>query len=560
MEVLINIFGSVTLMLWGIRMVRTGVMRSFGAELRQFLSASAGSHLRGFGIGFAVTTVLQSSAATALILASFAGQGLIGSGAALAIILGADVGTTVVVQVLSFNLDWLSPILIGGGVILFLTSEGRRRRNVGRVMIGLGLVLLALHLIGQASAPLRSDERLSIILRLFTDEIVLAVIATALLTWLAHSSVAIILFVMSLAALQVLSLQLALAMVLGANLGGAIIPVAVTLTERPAGRRVAVGNLLMRSAGVIVGIQVLPWAQPYLSELGSNPGRMVANFHTLFNLALAFGFLPVLAMVDGLTRRLIPDASEDNNLMAPKYLDPASLDTPTVALTCAARETLAMGDGVRHMLVRSLEVFRNNDSNLLREIESDDDTIDHQYEAIKLYVTRISKEELDDAESDRGIEIMTFTTNLEHIGDIIDKNLMELAAKKIKKQVNFSDAGLAELHAFHNQIIENFDLAMNVFMCGDVTMARNLVRQKNTVRDLERRYIDHHFDRIAERRPESIETSSLHVDVLRDLKRINSHLTAVAYPILDRAGELSETRLLADVNEAIDSGLAAQEE
>lgn len=552
MEILINIFGGVALMLWGIRMVRTGVMRSFGAELRRLLAMSAGKPVQGFGVGFAVTTVLQSSTATTLILSSFAGRGLIGGAAALAIILGADVGTTIVVQVLSFDLTWLSPMLIGAGVIAFLSSEKSKRRSLARAAIGLGLILLALKLIGQASVPLRESEVLSLIVQPLSDELLLAVFLTALLTWIAHSSVAVVLFVMSLTALQILNMELALAMVLGANLGGGIIPVIATLGEKPAGRRVALGNFMMRATGVLIVVSILPWVQPHLAMLSSDPSHMVANFHTAFNIALAVVFLPFVSLVHRLTKRFIPSelASEDPG--APKYLDQSSFDTPAVALSCAARESLSMGDTVRDMLARSLEVFRGNNPELLREIERTDDVVDQLHEAIKLYLTRLSREELDTAESERNVEVLSFTTNLEHIGDIIDKNLMDLAAKKIKKRASFSTDGFKELEIFHGHILENFDLAMNVFMTGDIEMARRLIQQKVSVRDLERSYAETHYARIGEGRPESIETSSLHLDVLRDLKRINGHLTSVAYPILDRAGELIESRLRMETEETKD--------
>jgi phosphate:Na+ symporter len=542
-QLLISIFGGVTLMLWGIRMVRTGIMRSFGAELRRALSLAAGNSVKGFGAGFAVTAILQSSAATALMMSSFAGRGLIGTTAALAVMLGADVGTTMVVQLLSFDLGWLSPILIGGGVVTFMATDNGRRRNLARAALGLGLVLLALQLIGQASAPLRASDSLAVVLQPLADELILAVLLAAALTWLAHSSIAVVLFVMSLAALDVLTMSLSLALVLGANLGGAIVPVVATMGEKPAGRRVVLGNLLMRTCGVAVAFGVLPWLSPYLASIGDHPARMVANFHTLFNLGLAVAFLPLLPLVHMACRRLIPEPAATEDPDAPRYLDPTSLETPSVALACASREALAMGDAVRQMLVRSVDVFRTNDDDLRQELERSDDGVDRRHEAIKLYLTRISKEELDDAESQRNIEVLSFTTNLEHIGDIIDKNLMDLAAKKIRQRASFSDAGFAELEAFHARIVENFDLAMNVFMSADVSMARSLIRQKVTVRDLERTFAENHYARIGEGRPDSIDTSALHLDVLRDLKRINSHLTAVAYPILERAGELSESRL-----------------
>lgn len=557
METLINIVGGVALLLWGIRMVRTGINRSFGGELRRALSLSANNRLTAFVAGLGVTTAIQSSTATALMVSSFAGRGLLTGAAALAILLGADVGTTIIVQVLSLDIGWLSPLLIAAGVFLFLSSEGSRRRSLARTMIGLGMMLLALKLIMLASAPLRDAETMSVILKPLTDELLLAVLFAAAITWAAHSSVAVVLLVISLASMQVLNIQLALALVLGANLGGAVTPVVATFRSSPAARRAPVGNLMMRTVGVLALVGLIPWLQPYLAMAGDAPARMLANFHTGFNLAVALVFLPLVPLVDKLTRRVVPDVSEEQDPSRPMYLDPEALDTPAVALACAGREALRMGDEVRRMQSKSIEVFRTNDDKLLASIEKSDDVIDSLHEAIKLYLTRLTKEELDGRESERSIEILAFTTNLEHIGDIIDKNLMELAAKKIKHHANFSDAGFAELERFHRRILANLDLALNVFMTGDIELARKLLREKVAIRDLEREFIETHFARVGERRPDSLESSSLHLDVLRDLKRINSHLTSVAYPILERAGELTESRLIADTADQLEA-LAAR--
>ena len=544
MGTLINIIGGIALLLWGIRMVRTGITRSFGAEFRQALSLSARSRLGAFVAGFGVTAAIQSSTATGLIVSSFAGQGLIAGSAGLAIMLGADVGTTVVAQVLSFDLRWLSPLALALGVFTFLASEKSKRRSLARSAIGLGLVLLSLQLIVDASTPLRQSQALLVLLEPLSSELLLAVIVAAIITWLAHSSLAIILLIMSLAAGQVMQIELALAMVLGANLGGGMIAVGVTARSLAAARRIPLGNLIMRTLGVFAVLPLLALIQPYLAELGASPERMVVNFHTAFNLALALFFLPLLTLIDRLTLRILPDKKQEDSFGQPLHLDEGSFGTPIVALACATRETLRMGDEVRAMLAGSLAVLQDDDADLMREIEQKDDIVDQLHEAIKLYLTRLSKAELDAVESARNIEILSFTTNLEHIGDIIDKNLMELASKKMKRKLSFSGEGWAEIKAFHTRVVANLDLALNVFISDDLILARRMLREKTEIRDLEREYVENHYARMGQGRADSIETSSLHLDVLRDLKRISGHITSIAYPILERAGELAESRLV----------------
>ncbi len=459
--------------------------------------------------------------------------------------LGADVGTTLVAQLLSLDLGWLSPALILAGLVSFLSASGGRRRHLGRAAIGLGLMLLSLDLIVRASTPLRESETFMLVLGTLGTEPLLAFLLTVLLTWLAHSSLAIVLLVMSLGLGGVIGLDLALAMVLGANVGGAIAPVAIHFRAPATARRVPLGNLAMRLVGALVVLPLIPLVIPWLALLEGDVARRIVDFHTGFNIALALLFLPLIGSLARLLEKLLPAAPDAEDPGQARYLDESELDTPAVAIASAARETLRMGDQVAGMLEGTIEVFRRNDAKLAREIEETDDIVDRLHESIKFYLTRISRGEMDEAESRNHTAVLTFTTNLEHVGDIIDKNLMELAEKKISRRLAFSADGMAEIEALHAQVMRNMHLAFNVFMSGDVKLARRLLESKTELRVAERESMEGNFARIGERRPESVETSAIHLDVIRDLRRINNHLTSVAYPILEVAGELSQSRLRA---------------
>lgn len=545
LDLLINVIGGVALLIWGVRMVRTGLNRALGGSLRRLVAASTGNRFTAFFVGLGVTTLLQSSTATALVAASFAGRGLLTSAMGIALMLGADVGSTLIVQALSFDIAWLSPALIGIGVVMFMNSQESAKRAIARATIGLGLILLSLALVSEASAPLRETEGFSVVLRSLTDEMVLAVLAIAVVTWFAHSSVAIVLLIMSMVAVQAVSIQLGLAMVLGANLGGAITAFVATSRSAAAARRITLGNLIIKLISVVVALPLLPYVQPYLAELGPDPARMIANAHTVLNLSMALTFLAFVGVVSAGTHRILPDHEAVEDRGQPRYLDPEGLETPSIALAAAARETLRMGDEVKVMLQQTKRVFATNDRALMREVEEQDDVVDRLHEAIKLYLTGLARTELDEDESRRSIEILSFTTNLEHIGDVIDKNLLELANKKIKNRLTFSREGVAELEAFNDRVIANFELALNIFMTPNRGLARKLLREKSEVRQLEQELTERHYERVGKGLVESIDTSSLHLDILRDLKRINSHLTSVAYPILEKHGELTESRLVA---------------
>jgi phosphate:Na+ symporter len=540
---ILNVIGSVALLLWGVRMVRTGLTRAFGAALRRAIGACSRNRFTAFAGGLGLTGVLQSSTATALLLASFAGRGLIPLSIALAVMLGANVGTTLTAQILSFDLTWVSPLMIATGVIAFLSSSSDKIRHLGRVAIGLGLMLLSLQLLEQAAMPLRASPAFVAVLNGLQDEYVLAVIFATAATWFIHSSLSTVLLVMSFASSGIIEPELALSLVIGANIGGAVAPYFDQSSVDVEARRVPLGNLITRA---VIGAAVLPFLVPihhWLAYIDPAPARLLVNFHTAFSVVAAIVFLPLIEPLATLCHRLVPSRPQADDPGKARHLDPNVLDTPTEALACSARETLNLGDRVADMLRQTIEVFERNDQRAARAIEQADNVVDRLYESIKLYLIQVSRNELSEEEGQRYVEILSFTTNLEHIGDIIDKNLMELATKKIKKRYMFSSEGMSELKAIHTHVLENVRLALNVFTTRDLSLARRLVAEKTSMREVETRAAESHYARLREGRPESMETSSIHLDVIRDLKRINGHLTSVAYPILEAAGELANTRL-----------------
>jgi phosphate:Na+ symporter len=526
-------------------MVRTGITRAFGSGLRRAVGMGLGSPVTALAAGLGVTLVLQSSTATALMVSSFAGKGLVAAGPALATMLGADVGTSLVAQVLSFKVGWLWPLFVFAGVVAFMAGSATRAHDLGRVAIGVGLILLALSAIVAASEPLRDSPAMAEVMLSLGGDVLLGALAAAVLTLAAYSSLAVVLLIVSLASTGLVPVPFALALVVGANLGSGLLPVMATLRSDAAARRVPVGNALFRLAGAIVALPLLRYAPDWLGAIEADPARMVVNFHTAFNLCLCLLFIGFTRPVAGLVERFLPDKPAGADPSRPRHLDESAIDLPTVALACAGRETMRMADAIETMLKRTIEAFETDNRKLTAEIERADDVVDSLHEAIKLYLTKLSGEAMDDEQRRRCIETISFTTNLEHIGDIIDKNLMELAAKKIKRQMRFSDEGLAEIRDMHARLIDNLRLAMGVFMSGDVKTARRLLQEKEQFRDMERAASENHFNRLRAGRVESMESSALHLDIIRDFKRVNSHITSVAYPILEQAGELRASRLVA---------------
>ena len=541
--VLLDLMGGVALLLWGLHMVHSGILRAFGPDLRLLLAKALNNRFTALAAGLGLTALLQSSTATALITSSFTSEGLVSLVPALAIMLGANVGTTLIVQILSFNIVAVAPVLFIIGLVAFRSGPRSRIKDIGRVFIGLGLMLLALHILLDTLAPAENAPGARVFMNAITGDPVLCIILGAVVTWVVHSSVASVLLVMSLAYAHFISAPAALALVLGANLGSAINPIFEgARRDNPASYRLPLGNLVNRLAGVLL---VAPFLNPIAEFLGSwqpDLAKATALFHITFNVATAIVFIGLLDGLARLLKKLLPTRVKEADPSRPRYLDESALETPSLALADAARETLHMGDHVEIMLRKVMAAMMTNNRALVDQVSQMDNSVDGLDEAIKLYVTKLTRGSLDEREGQRAMEIVSFAINLEHIGDIIDKNLSELATKKIKRRFQFSPEGAEELSAFHKRTMDSLRIAFGVFMSGDVSEARKLLAEKAALRNTELAATERHLDRLREGRPETIETTSLHLDVLRDLRRIHSHICSVAYPVLDAAGELAAYR------------------
>jgi phosphate:Na+ symporter len=446
--------------------------------------------------------------------------------------LGADVGTSFMVVVFSFDLSWLSPLFIFVGVVLFITKQASAGGRFGRVLIGLGLMLLALRLISESTAIIVQSPAVKALLESLSSDILLEITVGAVISVVAYSSLAIVLLTATLAASGAIPLDVALGLTLGANLGSGLLGVLAMAKSSVETRQVPMGNLVFKAVGVLLAAPFVDmWLNllaPYLPE----PATVVVLYHLVFNILIGLIFIGFTHVVARWVEQWLP--RQEKNLVAgrPHHLDPSALSTPSLAISNAAREALHQADVVETMLLGMLRVIKDNDLHLAQELRRMDDTVDQLYSAIKYYLTKISREALGEEESRRWADIISFTINMEQIGDIIERVLQDIEDKKIKKGRSFSEAGMAEICELHARLVDNLRLGMSVFLNGSVRDAKKLLEEKARFRDLERAYSDTHLTRLAENTVQSIETSSLHLDLISDLKRINSHICAIAYAAL----------------------------
>jgi phosphate:Na+ symporter len=544
---LVDLGGAIALLIWGVHMVQTGITRAFGPQLRRMLSYALGNRFRAFLAGLGVTLILQSSTATGLMVTAFSAGGLVDLVPALAVMLGANVGTTLIVQVLSFDVSRVSFLLILIGVFMFRRSGITRTRDLGRVAIGLGLILIALQHLLSMIAPFEDVPSMRMLLGAITTDPLIDILLAAGLTWAAHSSVAIVLLIMAFATQAVVPPHAAFALVLGANLGTALNPLLESgIGGDPASKRLPVGNLINRVVGCALALALLNWIGPALVTIEPNAGRAVADFHTGFNIVLALLFFPLLKPFARLLVRLLPARIDTADPSQPVYLNGAARETPSIALAGAAREALRMVDVFEAMLRGALDSLNHGDRKRVTETARMDDVLDRLDTAIKEYLTSLDIDALDDADHRRLSEILAFTTNLEHAGDIVEKSLMPLAAKRIKSGISFSETSRHEISEMMDRLMSNARAAAAVFITEDARVARRLLGEKEVFREIEARTTEEYFGRARTGRANNIAMSKLLLDIVRDLKRVNAHLAAAAYPILEGRGELLSSRLKQD--------------
>jgi phosphate:Na+ symporter len=545
---LVNLAGAIALLLWGSHMVQTGVQRAFGPHLRAFLETALRSRLRALLAGIGVTALLQSSTATGLMTAGLAADGVVDLTPALAVMLGANIGTTLVAQLFTFNVAALSPTLILVGVLMFRRESNGPTRDLGRGVIGLGLMFLALSQLLDIMAQYEDAPSLRLIFGAVSTEPVVDLLLGAGLTWAAHSSVAIVLFISALASRGVVPPDAAVALVIGANIGAAINPVLEGPSgDDPAARRLPMGNLLTRLTGGAVALAALYPLGRLMVTLQPDISRVVVDFHTLFNLVVATAFFPFLNPYAALLRRMFPDRVNPADASAPLYLDASARETPLVALGAAARESLRLADLLATMLAGAKQAIEQSDRRLAVESRQRDAAIDQLAPRIQAYLTTLDGEDLSQRDQARVREIMTFVAQIEQAGDVLSRNFLGNIVRYLKKAVAVDEPDRGEIVAMLDRTAANLRAACSLLLTADPRLARLAIEEKIVFRDAEAQAAQRHFVAMASQPQDKVRQGAQRLDLLRDLKNLNGHIVAAAaYPVLERHGELLPNRHVAN--------------
>ncbi|MHB8483087.1 MAG: Na/Pi cotransporter family protein [Nitrospiria bacterium] len=532
-NMIISLIGGIGLLLFGLNTLSDNLDNLAGARFRSFIGRVTKNRLFGMGTGALIASLLQSSSAATLLLIGLARAGIVNLNQSIYLILGSDIGTTLTVQLIAFKIFNFALLIIGVGFFIFFLSKKEKIKFMGLSLFGLGLIFLGLKIMIGEMGTLKDQGWVQALLNHVGQYPLSGILLGALLSSLLNSSTAAIGIFLAASTQNILPLNTAVPLILGANVGTCSTVLISSIGGSIEARRIAISHFMIKFTGVLFFIPFLHLFQ-YLITLSSfDPGRQIANAHTFFNVILAVLFFPFAGAFSNLVVKLVPARAEIETFPKTKYLDRELLQTPAVALSQATKEALRMGEFVREMFQNTLTVFVEDNLGLAETIEKKDDWVDTLDREIKLYLTQLSQKMLSREESVREVALLSMINDLENIGDIIDKNLLELAKKKILKGLQFSVQGLAEIVELHQMVGKNYDQMILAVEQQDQNTAQKVLQEKTVINQKERALYQAHIQRLHAGYKESIETSAIHLDVLTNLKRINSHITGIIYPLLE---------------------------
>ncbi len=530
--IVISLFGGVLLLLYGIKLLNDGLQNAAGSRIRSLLRSLTSNRLSAVGAGAFLTGLIQSSSATSVMLVGFVSAGLMTFRQTLAVILGADIGATLTVQLIAFHVYDYAVLLVGVGLSFTLFTKNTFYKNIGQGILGFGFVFLSLKIMIDAMLPLQGNELFRNVFIALTGTPFIGILLSAAVTALIHSSAATMGIALALATSGLIPLQSALHIILGANIGTCATALIASMRSPAEARRVAWAHVLFKVFGVLLFLPLLHPYQRLVEQTTPDVMRQIANANTLFNVIMAVVFLPFLGLFARLLVKLVPEKAEEKRF-GPMYLDDHVLGTPSLALGQATREALRTSDIVREMLTDMIRGLQSDDPAIVEDIKHKDNLVDLLDRQIRLYIARLSSSTLTESQSRRVMTVLEVTRDLENIGDIIDRNIMPIALKRITKGFVFSQEGMAEIVSFHKKTIENFDFAIAAFANNDRDLAERVLRNKEELGQLERELVQAHLERLRKGLRESIETSHIHLDIIGNIARINSLITHIIYPIVE---------------------------
>ena len=532
----LQVVGAVFLLLYAIRLTGQGFELAFSSAFDKAWSSAGGSRARAFAAGVAGTALLQSSGALVTLVISFAHVATLPLARSLGIVLGADIGSTLTVQVLSFRVHQFAFPVLSAGVFLYLWGRKGKVRAIGQGILGFGFMLLALRFLSEAAGDAGRIDGLRTLMAQLQDSPFTGFVLGALLAALFQSGTAVLILLIAFAKEGILSAPAVLPLVLGANVGGTAVAFVAASGLASEGKRVAWGHLAIKASGALLFLPLFPAALRVISAFSRDGAHLVANAHTLFNLSLALLFLPLVDRIASLLTRAIPTPKGSVPRGQPVFLDREHLPVAGAALGQVAREIVRMADMLQEMQEDAIEAIRSGDMARLERIARADDDVDRLTREIKVFLSTLGEGSLDSGQTQRATAYIAIVSDLENIGDFVDKTVTDHLRRLGERNQRFSEEGGRELVAFLTEVGSLYREAVSAFVTRDRNAARNVIDRRKEIGARERELRMAHIRRLQRGTPESLESSAAHLDILSSWKGIVSHCVSIAHAVSQMEG------------------------
>ncbi|GAB6158392.1 Na/Pi cotransporter family protein [Desulfotomaculum varum] len=531
--VVLSMIGGMGLLLYGMYVLSDGLQKIAGKRLREALTQLTKNRLVAMGLGTLVTVMFQSSTATTVILVSLTSASIISLRQTLAVILGADIGTTITAQLIALKVTEISLPIVGVGATIIFFSKRHKYKRIGQVLIGFGLLFLGLKIMSDTMHPLRDDPMFGKLLLQMSDNPLLAMVVAAVFTFLVHSSAATIGIIMLLAMQHMITLESAVYLLFGANVGTAFTAVLSSLGSSRESQRVATAHLLFKVAGVLLFLPFVGALAKVMSSLTSNAGFQVANVHTFFNIAIAVLFAPFISQFARLLEIIVPEKKQPDTDVVPKYLDESLFSTPEVAIGMATKEIMHISDHVSDMTKHIYPLLKSYDPDLAEKMHQKENHIDALATATNKYLTHLLRQPLTKDEFNKTMGLVHIVREYEYIGDVIEKNLMYKAESKYVNNLDFSAEGHKDIITMHNKILELLYIVNTAFATNSCMLAEKAKTLQEDIVDLEFRLRMSHIARMQRGSQETENTSFIHMDVVNAYLRMSEHMKNIAMALTD---------------------------
>ena len=530
-KIIIQLMGGLGLFIYGMKLMGDGLENAAGEGLKSILEKVTSNRLMGVGIGAIVTAVIQSSSATTVMVVGFVNAGLMSLAQAAGVIMGANIGTTITAQLVAFKLDQIAPLFVFIGAIMVLFSRAKKRREIGNIILGFGILFTGMGIMSGAMKPLASSPIFSDMLVAIGDNWFIGIIAGAAITALLQSSSATTGILIALATTGTIDIHLALPIVFGCNIGTCVTAIIASIGTNKTAHKAALLHLIFNITGTVLFLPFLGVIAEFVSYTSAGDvSRQIANAHTVFNVANTIILLPFTKYIIMFINKVIPGEDEIEKA-GPKYIDDRVLETPVIAAGQVIKETIRMANKAKENVELSMKAFVNNDEALIKKVYENEKIINILEESITTYLVKLAKCEL--SAKEKGIVASTFhiVIDIERIGDHAD-NIADLAADKINKKLQYSKEAIGELYEVYNSTIEALNIAIDCYVNRDIDKARSIVVIEDRIDAYQRNYREKHIERLYEGKCNAF-AGAIFLDLISAFERIGDHSTNIAESVME---------------------------